>query len=264
MRPTKTTLSAALLAIVLTACGSPNKQQDNNVANIGEGSGTNYELQSVSSLKIIEANGAEQLNGTNLVLPEGAEITILESKMDPKLGAMVRIGIDSDEASDLPSDVWVLASDIPENAMIATEESDYDEDQLDESNSDDSLLDTSVIDNKVKRTKGKKGKSKGKKMTYCYRYVKQYLLQTGQVKVYLPGGSAHNAAAILPKHGFRKTGHTASSAQNGEVCVYRGGNGGNGHIEVKRNGKWWYGYGFKDHPITPRNHPFIGCYKKGK
>jgi len=97
-------------------------------------------------------------------------------------------------------------------------------------------------------------------MTYCYRYVKRYLLSIGKVKTYLPGTSAWEAAKILPKHGFRKTGHTPAKAKEGEVCVYSGGPKGHGHIEVKRNGKWWYGYGYLPQPI--KNRKFIACFAK--
>lgn len=98
------------------------------------------------------------------------------------------------------------------------------------------------------------------RMTYCYRYVKKYLLKVGLVKVYLPGASAYMAAKILPKHGFKKVSRKPSQAINHDVCVYKGGPAGHGHIEVKRPQGWYYGYGFKKSPI--KNRIFIGCFHK--
>lgn len=186
--------------------------------------------------------------GKKVTIPNGTTLAVLETKMVEEKGLMLRLGIDANEESGLPSDIWISVGDIPEGALTAVEDSDYTNEETSAYSPNDSYADM------VRKAK--------KKMTYCYRYVKQYLLKTGKVKTYLPGVSAHMAGSTLPKYGFRKTGHTASTAQEGEVCVYRGGNGGNGHIEVKRNGKWWYGYGFKSTPITPRNHPFVGCYAK--
>lgn len=174
-----------------------------------------------------EANDRERFE-----LPAGAEIAILETREDPAAGQLVRVGIDSEEGSGLPTDVWVRSSDLPPAALVPYAPADEDE-------SADAAL---------------------KKMTYCYRYVKQYLLKTGKVKVYLPGSSAYQAASILPRHGFRRTGHSPANARNGEVCVYSGGPAGHGHIEVKRNGKWWYGYGFNARPI--QNRRFIACFDK--
>lgn len=98
------------------------------------------------------------------------------------------------------------------------------------------------------------------RMTYCYRYVKQYLLKVGLVKVYLPGASAYMAANILPKHGFKKVSRKPSQAIVHDVCVYKGGPSGHGHIEVKTSKGWYYGYGYKKNPI--QNRIFIGCFHK--
>lgn len=163
-------------------------------------------------------------------LPRGIELVTIEVKQDEALGAIVRLGIDQDQA--LPAEIWVRAQDLENQDFLPYDFS---------SDSGDEI-----------------GPWKG--MTYCYRYVKQYLLQTGQVNSYLPGGSAYQAASILPKYGFRRTGSSPNGARNGEVCVYSGGPRGHGHIEVKRNGKWWYGYGFINHPI--QNRRFIACFAK--
>lgn len=98
------------------------------------------------------------------------------------------------------------------------------------------------------------------RMTYCYRYVKKYLLKVGLVKVYLPGASAYMAANILPKHGFKKVARKPAQAIVHDVCVYKGGPSGHGHIEVKTSKGWYYGYGYKKSPI--KNRIFIGCFHK--
>ncbi|MCC6138837.1 MAG: hypothetical protein IT287_09400 [Bdellovibrionaceae bacterium] len=98
------------------------------------------------------------------------------------------------------------------------------------------------------------------RMTYCYRYVKKYLLKIGLVKTYLPGASAYQAATILPKHGFKKVSRTPSQAIVNDVCVYKGGPSGHGHIEIKTSKGWYYGYGYKAAPI--KNRIFIGCFHK--
>jgi tartrate dehydratase beta subunit/fumarate hydratase class I family protein len=98
------------------------------------------------------------------------------------------------------------------------------------------------------------------RMTYCYKYVKQYLLKKKLVSVYLPGGSAYMAATILPKYGFTKVSRKPSQAIVHDVCVYKGGPSGHGHIEVKTSSGWYYGYGYKKAPI--KNRIFIGCFHK--
>ncbi len=98
------------------------------------------------------------------------------------------------------------------------------------------------------------------RMTYCYKYVKQYLLKVGLVKVYLPGASAYMAATVLPKHGFKKVSRKPASAITHDVCVYKGGPSGHGHVEVKTSKGWYYGYGYKKSPI--KNRIFIGCFHK--
>lgn len=167
--------------------------------------------------------------GRAFSFPRGIELVTIETKEDESLGTLVRLGIDQNQA---PADIWVRAQDLDNSDFLPYDFSGASEEEIEI----------------------------WKRMTYCYRHVKNYLLQTGQVKTYLPGGSAYQAASILPKYGFRRTGHGPATASNGEVCVYSGGPQGHGHIEVKRNGKWWYGYGFIDHPI--RNRKFIACFAK--
>ncbi len=98
------------------------------------------------------------------------------------------------------------------------------------------------------------------RMTYCYRYVKKYLLKKGFVDTYLPGVSAYMAVTILPKHGFSKSKRTPAQAKTYDVCVYKGGPSGHGHIEVRDPQGWYYGYGYKNQPI--KNRTFLGCFFK--
>lgn len=169
---------------------------------------------------------------SNSVLPRGTEVTVLETQEDPLLGTLLHLGVDSDDES-LPTDVWVSARDAEAAGLEIAPEGDYD---------DMDLL--------------------ARKMTYCYRYVKKYLIKIGKVKSYMPGASAYMAAKTLPQYGFRRTGLSPAQSKINDVCVYRGGRGGNGHIEVRVKGGWYYGYGIKKNPITRKNHPFIGCYRK--
>lgn len=181
----------------------------------------------VQDLRLNAISDNPEIDRKVVELAAGTELVLLEKKEDAVLGSLVRVGVDAGEESGVPSDFWIKEEEMHGGNLLALNDGEM------------SIL---------------------KKMTYCYRYVKQYLLKTGQVKVYLPGESAYMAAKILPKHGFRNSGHSPSSAKNGEVCVYSGGPKGHGHIEVKRNGKWWYGYGFLDNPI--RNRKFIACFVK--
>jgi hypothetical protein len=194
---------------------------------------TGFVLNESTTLEVI-APGQTQ-DRSLLDLPAGTEIAILDRRTDKELGELVRIGLDINEDSPLLNDFWITASQLPESILTPYAPAD----DLNEESGDLFAR---------------------RKMTYCYRYVKQYLLKTGQVKVYLPGASAYMAAKILPKHGFRNTGRSPSSARDGDVCVYAGGPQGHGHIEVKRGGKWWYGYGFLPNPI--RNRRFLACFAK--
>lgn len=98
------------------------------------------------------------------------------------------------------------------------------------------------------------------RMTYCYRYVKKYLLKVDLVDTYLPGASAYQAATILPEHGFKKINRGPYQVKKHDVCVYRGGPSGHGHIEIMTTQGWYYGYGYKKNPI--QNRTLIGCFAK--
>lgn len=241
MKRTKMFLSGLALSacvLSLTGCGKAGAEASADPAReeaAVDFSHTGYVLREEVVLSPVGENAVKPFT-----LPPGSELAVLGEKEDAQGGKLLHLGIDANEESGVPSDLWISERDLPEAALEPYAPAD--ENEL--SDEDVSQEDYEIL----------------KKMTYCYRYVKQYLLQTGKVKVYLPGASAWQAASILPKHGFRRTGHSPATAKNGEVCVYSGGPQGHGHIEVKRNGKWWYGYGFKANPISGRR--FMGCFYK--
>lgn len=230
------------LPLVLTACGSDESGRQ--------------EAASVAAVASIENNANYQTgaplevtaDGQTQVIPEGTSLTVLESKEDARLGAMVRVGISSDN-SKLPSEGWVRLEELKASKLELLPEGDLEEEDADLSLGSEQL--------------GRKVRAGKRKMTYCYAYVKKYLIKAGLVSTYLPGGSAYQAAGILPKYGFYRIAGGPESAQLNDLCVYRGGRGGNGHIEVRVPGGWYYGYGIKPAPITRVNHPFLGCYRKG-
>jgi hypothetical protein len=234
-------------ALSLTACGYGNKQEPSLVANDAQKAAEStsvaldFSQDSFLVTRAFEVPTYEKETlapaGKIAFAPED-ELLILDKKFDAQLGNLVRIGLDTVDpsASELERDFWVRERDLPTEMLeqyVAPEEI---EDSLEEA------------------------LARKRRMTYCYRFVKKYLLSTGQVKTYLPGSSAYQAYSILPKYGFHKTGNSPASARNGEVCVYAGGPQGHGHIEVKRSGKWWYGYGYKNNPIA--NRRFLGCFAK--
>lgn len=222
-----------------------------------------YELSQDTAVHVVNVMNDDhpELVGQTVVLPKESEITVLGSMMDPVAGQLVRIGVDADEDDGLPTDFWVPADELLQGGLVDSEISTLKDDPVLESD-DDAAPAFSEEARHVHLARHKRHK---RHMTYCYRYVKEYLLHSGKVPIYLPGGSAWMAASMLPHYGFRRTGHNGHSARLGEVCVYRGGNGGNGHIEVKRAGGWWYGYGYHRGPITDRlarNHRLVACFSK--
>ena len=115
---------------------------------------TGYVAVAPLQLPIVGMNG--ELNVPTplsvLELPVGAEIAILELKSDPLLGDLIRLGLDTEESSGVPSDIWIRTSDLPLAGLVPYAPAD--------SSQDESAFEVWK-----------------KKMTYCYRYVKQYLLQ---------------------------------------------------------------------------------------
>ncbi len=218
-----------VLLFTLTACGKPAQNSASSAP----------AAASAKSPESLPENGTgnnyvigNTLQVGNRALPAGTNVTLLETKE-----GYVHLGIDSNDSS-MPAEAWVKASDVVAARLERVAESDVDDGFLEEAG---------------------RGVSRG--MTYCYRYVKEYLLSHGLVKSYLPGGSAYMAADVLPAYGWHKIAGGPAAAQVNDVCVYRGGKGGNGHAEVRVPGGWYYGYGVKSHSIGP-SHPFIGCYRK--
>ncbi len=233
-------LCVGVAATCLSGCG--NGPADPITQSTVETTTSNFmaaDFVAKSDLHVKVLKGETLEEGGELVLPEGTQVSVIETKVHPKFGTIVRLGIDVAEGEDIPSDIWVPLDQALLEGLLKMEKEEENDESLDES--------SLILEAR-------------KKMTYCFRYVKRYLLSTGQVDTYLPGVSAYMAAKILPKHGFEKTGNTPSTAKNGEVCVYSGGPQGHGHIEVKRNGKWWYGYGFLAEPM--KNRTFIACFAK--
>jgi hypothetical protein len=233
-------------ALVLSGCGYGGSdavgEPSGQPTAVQEAAAENYLLSADARFSLVSDD--ESLDRATVELPAGSEVVIIERRVDAGGETLIRIGIDTEPGSGQPSDIWVRATDVPDYLLtpfIPEDDADLLEDSWDGGISD--------LFSAARR-----------KMTYCYRHVKLYLLRTGQVKTYLPGVSAYQAADILPRYGFRRTRSTPATAKNGEICVYAGGPKGHGHIEVKRNGKWWYGYGFKSRPIA--NRRFLGCFVK--
>jgi hypothetical protein len=230
---------------VLSGCGTANEDAvlPSQQSSAEDFSSTGFVTGAQLSVRALDERGERVADGL-VILPEGTEVAILERRVLESGESMVRIGVDWSEGVDLPNDFWVAEEELLNLEPYAPE--DYSDEEASLGSSEDEELTLS--------------RRRGRSMTYCYRYVKMYLLQTGKVRTYLPGTSAYMAARILPRYGFHRTGNGPQSAANGEVCVYAGGPRGHGHIEVKRNGKWWYGYGFKNSPIS--NRRFLGCFAR--
>lgn len=170
----------------------------------------------------------------------GSAIAVIEESVD---GTWVRLGIQNTE-EDSTLDVWVTSESMNSLDLSVLSDSDpYDADG-----------------NEITAQNELEQFSLRKKMTYCYKYVKLYLLNKGMVKSYLPGGSAYMAYNILPKHGFKKVSRKPANAIVHDVCVYKGGPAGHGHIEIKTSQGWYYGYGYKASPM--KNRVFMGCFHK--
>lgn len=193
----------------------------------------------------LRAPGAD---GRESLVPAGTMVTILGNSTD---GTMVHFGVDSDDES-VPSEMWVKITDVAGMNLNLQEVMNDSEGGFSDQGTVGSLEDAGHV-----RHRG--GPKRGG-MTYCYRFVKEYLLSHHLVRTYLPGGSAYMAAKILPKYGFHRVNETPAHAKLNDLCVYHGGRGDNGHVEVKVAGGWYYGYGVIPHPI--HNHPFLGCFRK--
>lgn len=198
-----------------------------------------YELNADLDVQMKLTESASSAN--TMTLMSGTQVSVLGTMTDVHGQEWVHLGLEyNSNDPELVSDVWVLADDLNSADITVTEDSDpYDENGYEHPSMSEAIR---------------------KKMTYCYRYVKLYLLDKGWVKEYLPGASAYMAATILPKYGFKKTGRSAANAKVDDVCVYKGGPSGHGHIEVLTSKGWYYGYGYKKSSI--KNRTFIACFRK--
>lgn len=183
-------------------------------------------------------NLTPELAGRSLEIAKDSMFTVLGEQVDARGDRLVHLGLDSDDVS-LPSEIWVRSTEF-DAASIEKLEAGV------SVNESTAAMDAFMF----------------KKMTYCYRYVKQYLLKKNLVSRYLPGASAWMAKDYLPQEGFRRTGKGPSAARVNDVCVYSGGNGNNGHIEVLAPSGWYYGYGYSRAPISMNNHRLISCFSK--
>lgn len=158
-------------------------------------------------------------------IPEGGVLTVIETLKTETGEELVRLGLDIEGAHPMSmiSDFWIPVNELATPALMLMAEI-------------------------------------AARMTYCYRYVKLYLLKKGLVNSYLPGSSAWMAKDVLPKHGFRRTGRAPRNSRTLDVCVYYGGRGNNGHIEVLDPKGWYYGYGYFKSPISGRS--LISCFSK--
>lgn len=222
----------SIVALALTACGKgPSPAPDGSSAAPAAAqssaalpeSGTGNNYQTASVVKAF---------GSNEEIPAGTQVTVLETR-----GEFAHLGIDSDDER-LPTEAWVKLADAKLEKLG--------ESDLEESDG--------ILEDAGRRVSGG--------MTYCYRYVKEYLLSHHLVKSYLPGASAWMASGVLQRMGWHQISGGPDAARVNDVCVYRGGRGDNGHAEVRVPGGWYYGYGVKPHSIGRANHPFIGCYRK--
>lgn len=218
------------LVAATIACGSNKNNSVNGEAeNIQEESGKIFQVIQ-NSAQISARNGNGELKDIALFAYDS--IVMLEEEMVDGEGQVWKAVV-VDNNSESGSEVYYMkAQDLAQISMKEVTESD---------DSDWSVL-------------------REARMTYCYKYVKQYLLKIGLVKTYLPGGSAYMAANILPKYGFKKVSRKPSQAIVNDVCVYKGGPSGHGHIEIKTSKGWYYGYGYKANPI--QNRIFTGCFHK--
>lgn len=234
MKRTMRFLSGVVLSVsfaALSGCGYGGVDSSPPATNLAP---TDFASTGFVTARDLQLKPVGEGAATSIDLPAGTEVAVLERRVDADLGALVRVGVDRSDAEGGTLDLWLRSDELFETDLLPYAPSD-------EASSGD-------------------GDEVDALMTYCFRYVKQYLLKIGKVNVYLPGGSAYQAATILPKYGFRRTGNSPATAVENEVCVYGGGPAGHGHIEVKRGGKWWYGYGFKANPIA--NRRFLGCFYK--
>lgn len=195
---------------------------------------------------------------SRMLFKKGTVLNVIKTRTDTSGLEWAQVYTDREDeyVDSLPAIVWVPLEHIMDSNVVMIDL----QDPFDEDGNEIAMLEeTTVMEFMINGKKKKVVRRRGG-MTYCYRFVKMRLIQLGLVKSKLPGGSAYMAASILPQHGFSRTGRGPASAQINDVCVYSGGTGGHGHIEIKTARGWWYGYGYKSSPIRGRG--FIACFSK--
>lgn len=199
----------------------------------------------------VEDIETEDLADVTFDYPAGEKVHI-EQVFDPQLGSLYKLtAVVNPDEDQFPNVILLTAEQLKDakieyvrDGSVATLEQEY----------------SPYEDTNVAAARGGQARRRsGKKIGSCYKMVKQYLLRKGMVKTYLPGGSAYMAAGILPRHGFSRTGTSPSGAKINDVCVYRGGWHGHGHIEVRVAGGWYYGPTSRN---SMRGRTFIGCFRK--
>lgn len=193
----------------------------------------------------------EDLEGVTFDYPAGEKIH-LEQVFDPQMGVLYKLtAVVNPDEDQFPTQILLTPEQLKDakiefirDGSVATLEQEY----------------SPYEETEVAAAGGGQARRRtGKKIGSCYKMVKQYLLRKGMVRTYLPGGSAYMAAGILPRHGFSKTGSGPGGAKINDVCVYRGGWHGHGHIEVRVAGGWYYGPTSRN---AIRGRTFIGCFRK--
>ncbi|MCB9072242.1 MAG: hypothetical protein H6623_01375 [Bdellovibrionaceae bacterium] len=257
--------------IYVTGCGQPTYQQQKAPVAVGAvmkniAENNNQDIGNV--IEVMEdieisakENSSDELKSYHLVA--GDTFTVIQKKMENNQEYALIYIEDADQTDNLQQAVWVPTKELLNAKMqVADLEDPFDDngEEKAEINSDKFIALAAAVS---KKSRKRSGSGRGKRrMTYCYRFVKIRLQQLGLVKGYLPGGSAKNAYSLLPRYGFHSTGGGPSGAGINDVCVYSGGNGGHGHIEIRVSGGWWYGYGVKSSSISLSNHRLLGCFGK--
>lgn len=273
-----TVVAPILLGLTLTACGQPTYKDVNTDGTMGAVSYIqNFEDESIDSdflnKSVIEVQrdmsltARTELNedSKSFSLKDGDSFTVLKKEKDVNGKEFVQIYLeDENQSDDVQHVVWIPVEELSSSSLEMVEMEDPFDEFGNEIVESDNEEESSTLMTAAKKSKKSNTKKKGKKkMTYCYRFVKIRLQKLGLVKGYLPGGSAYQAATILPKYGFKRTSRGVKGARKNDVCVYSGGNGGNGHIEIRTAGGWWYGYGAKLQPISLNGRRLIACFSKG-
>lgn len=247
-----------------------------------------FELHAMKSIDVLTSTYLGAQNEVvrierpdSIVFPAGTSFALISESKDGNQRAIFRLGVERplQSPADLPVEITVLASEVvaPEFTHLlldttlpadAVPQAEY------YNTNNIEGLNVQIPRFRIAAVCPRNGKPTPG-MTYCFCYVKLKLIELKFTDVYLPGGTAAEAAGLLPSYGFAKVSRNQHNAKIYDVCTYVGGNpacpGGCGHIEIllKEKGKrgWYYGpYGevYHSEPISDRlgGRPFNGCYRK--